>query len=131
MILAGFFGGFFRGLISVGGPPLIAFFFFFEFPKAQVKANGSVIFMVGTVVRIITYALNPPPASYPYSSWFSADDWVLYVVLAVSAVAVAPIGVYLIKYLNNAGYKAALAVLLVINGITMITTASITIANKN
>ena len=131
MILAGFFGGFFGGLISVGGPPLIAFFFFFEFPKAQVRANGTVIDTVGDLVRLVTYALTSPPASYPYSSWFSAEDWMLYVVLVVSGVLVVPIGVYLTKYLDNAGYKVALAALLVINGITMITTASITMANQN
>jgi len=64
MLLSGLASGFLGGIIGVRGPPLIIFFFFFEYPKAQVKANGAVIAAVNTVIRIVTYTFKSPPGKY-------------------------------------------------------------------
>ena len=123
MFVSGFTSGFFAGLISVGGPPLIVFFFFYDYPKAQVKANGTVITAANTLVRIITYMVKPTPAEYGHDTWFVGEEVWLYVVVAVVGLLASPIGIYLSRYLNNWTYKAGLAVLLIINGITMIATS--------
>ena len=125
MFIAGFVSGFLGGLISVRGPPLIVFFFFYDYPKVQIKANGTVIAAVNTLVRIITYIVKPTPAEYGHDSWFVGEEVWLYVVVAVVGILASPIGIYLSRYLNKWTYKAGLAVLLVINGITMITTSII------
>ena len=74
---------------------------------------------------MLGYLAAPPPSSYPYDAWFSLDN--LYLILAVSVVSLAsaPVGNYLSRYLDNAGFKISLALLLVINSISMIATASI------
>jgi len=124
MSLAGLVSGFLGGLIGVRSPPLIIFFFIYEFPPLEVKANGAVIATANTLVRIIMYIANPPPPSYPHASWFVKEDIYLYLTVAVVAVTASPIGLYLTKYLNKKGYKMALTVLLIVNGVTMITTAA-------
>ena len=125
MFIAGLVSGFLGGLISVRGPPLIVFFFFYDYPKVQIKANGTVIAAVNTLVRIITYMVKPTPAEYGHDNWFVGEEVWLYVVVAVVGILASPIGIYLSRYLNKWTYKAGLAVLLVINGITMITTSII------
>ena len=129
MFLAGFVSGFLGGLISVRGPPLILYFFVYEYPRSQIKANGAAIAAVNLLVRVITYSSRSPPAEYPHKSWFAEEEVVLYVVLAVCSLIAAPIGLYLSRYLNRGSYKAALAVLLIVNGITMIITSSIDLSN--
>jgi len=124
MGLAGLVSGFLGGLIGVRSPPLIIFFFIYEFAPLEVKANGAVIATANTLVRIIMYVCNPPPPSYPHASWFVKEDIYLYLTVSVVAVTACPLGLYLTKYLAKKGYKLALTALLIVNGITMITTAA-------
>ena len=127
MCIAGFLSGFLGGLIGVRGPPLIIFFFFFEYPKLEVKANGSLVAMFNTVVRIITYLAKPPTDEYTglygHETWFVKEDLYLYLGVAGASLLACPLGLYLTKYLNKWGYKACLTLLLIVNGVTMITTA--------
>ena len=125
MIVFAFLSGFTGGLIGVRGPPLIIFFFIWEYAKPEVRANGTVIATVNTMVRIITYMVKGTPDEYPYDAWFVMEDLYLYLAVAVTSLIAAPIGIYFTRYLNRSGYKIALTMLLIINGITMITTASI------
>ena len=129
MLIAGFLSGFLGGAIGVRGPPFIIFFFFYDYPKAEVKANGAVIASVNLLIRLATYVLKSPPEEYGSDTWFVKEDLWLYVVVAVSGLVASPIGWHLSKYLNHGGYRAALATLLIINGVTMITTAIIEIVH--
>ena len=131
MFIAGIVAGFLGGLIAVGGPPLIIFFFFYDYPKVQVKANGSLIAVVNTTIRIITYILKPPPPEYGYDTWFLKKDVWLYVAVAVAGILASAVGMYLSRYLNKWTYKAGLAILLTINGITMIVTSVITLTEES
>ena len=128
MCISGLASGFLAGLIGVRSPPLIIFFFIYEFPPVEVKANGAVIACVNTVVRIITYVAKPPPEEYGSPSWFVQEDIWLYVVCAVVAITASPVGLYLTRYLNKSGYKVGLTALLIVNGITMVTTAGLDMA---
>ena len=129
MCVCGLLSGFLAGLIGVRSPPLIIFFFIYEFPPVEVKANGAVIAAVNTCVRIITYIAKPPPADYGSPTWFVMEDIWLYVVCAVVAIAASPIGLSLTKYLNKSGYKVGLTALLIVNGVTMVTTAALDMAS--
>eukprot|EP00116_Pleurobrachia_bachei_P006236 sb/3466498/ len=131
MIVFAFLSGFTGGLIGVRGPPLIIFFFIWEYAKPEVRANGTVIATANTMVRIITYMVKSTPDEYPYDSWFVMDDIYLYLAVAVTSLIAAPVGLYLTRYLNRSGYKIALTMLLIINGITMITTATIDLIADN
>ena len=128
MCIAGFMSGFLGGLIGVRGPPLIIFFFFFEYPKVQVKANGSLVAWFNTIVRIITYFAKPPTDEYTtlygHETWFVKEDLYLYLSVAAASLLACPLGLYLTRYLNKWGYKACLTLLLIVNGITMIATAT-------
>ena len=128
MCVAGLLSGFLAGLIGVRSPPLIIFFFVYEFPPVEVKANGAVIAAVNTCVRIITYLANPPPEVYGSPTWFVMEDIWLYVVCAVVAIIASPIGLYFTRYLNKSGYKVGLTCLLIVNGVTMVTTAVLDMA---
>merc|ERR1712176_74996 len=128
MCIAGLASGFLAGLIGVRSPPLIIFFFVYEFPPVEVKANGAVIAAVNTVVRILTYIAKPPPEEYGSPTWFVMSDVWLYVVCAVVAVTASPVGLYFTRYLNKSGYKVGLTALLIVNGITMVTTAGLDMA---
>jgi uncharacterized membrane protein YfcA len=126
MVAAGFLSGFLGGIIGVRGPPLIIFFFIFEYPKVEVKANGTVIATVNLLIRIFTYMFKPPPEAYASDSWFVKEDTWLYLAVAVAGLLASPIGIFISRYLNKPHlYKAALAALLIVNGITMITVAII------
>ena len=129
MMVAGFFSGFFGGLIGVRGPPLIMFFFFFEYPKKQVKANGSIIATANTLIRVLTYAVTKPPETYIAGEWFVKSEWSVYVTVLILGLAGSPCGIYLSRYLNRGGYKIALAALLIVNGLTMMITASLDLIN--
>ena len=125
MLLAGFASGFLGGLIGVRGPPLIMFFFFFEYPKNQIKANGSIVATINVVIRVFTYAIRSPPASYPSKNWFTEQDKYLYIFVIIIGVLGAPVGLWLSTRINQARFKLVLACILIINGITMIVTGSL------
>jgi hypothetical protein len=131
MFIAGFMSGFLVGLISVGGPPLIIFFFFYDYPEVQTKANGVVITAVNTLVRMITYISRTPPPEYGHGSWFVKEDIWLYVTVAVVGLVAAPIGIHMAGYLNKGAYKAGLALLLIINGVTMVVTSIIKMTEQS
>ena len=96
----------------------------------QVRANGTVIATVNTLVRIITYIVKGTPEDYPHETWFVKQDMYLYLAVAGTSLIAAPIGIYLTRFLNRSGYKIALTALLIINGVTMITTATIDITQE-
>ena len=85
MLLAGFASGFLGGLIGVRGPPLIIFFFFFEYPKSQIRANGTIVATINVVIRVVTYIVRSPPASYPSKNWpwFTEKDKYLYIFVSI------------------------------------------------
>ena len=124
MLLAGFASGFLRGLIGVRGPPLIIFFFFFEYPKSQIKANGTIVATINVVIRVVTYIVRSPPASYPSKNWFTEEDKYLYIFVSIIGVLGAPVGLWLSKHINQTRFKMILACILIINGVTMIVTGS-------
>uniref|UniRef100_A0A7M5XE27 Sulfotransferase n=2 Tax=Clytia hemisphaerica TaxID=252671 RepID=A0A7M5XE27_9CNID len=92
IVLAGFVSGFLGGLIGVRGPPLIILFFFFEYPKSQIKANGAIVASINVIIRIITYAVKSPPEKYPSKTWFTDADKYLYISVALSGLLATPIG---------------------------------------
>ena len=65
------------------GPPLIIFFFFFEYPKSQIKANGTIVATINVVIRVVTYIVRSPPASYPSKNWFTEEDKYLYIFVSI------------------------------------------------
>lgn len=117
MLLAGFASGLLGGLIGVRGPPLIIFFFFFEYPKGQIKANGTIV-TTTNVIRVVTYIVRSPPASYPSKNWFTMEDKYLYIFVSIIGVLGAPVGLWLSKHINQARFKMVLACILIINGVT-------------
>ena len=127
VVVAGFMSGFLGGLIGVRGPPLIVLFLFYEYPKCQIKASGAIVGAVNVVVRVITYALKPPPPTYPTRHWFTADDTWLYVFVGLAGLLATPLGFWLSTQINQALFKMVLACLLIVNGITMIVTGSMEI----
>ena len=129
MLLTGFFDGFLGGLVAVRGPPLIIFFLLFNYPSAVMKANGAVISTVNTYIRLISYILKTPPDTYGTKSWFVQEDLSMYLAVSLAGILASRLGSYATPYLNNGWYKVALTILLIINGLTMIVTASIDIAN--
>lgn len=131
MTVAGLLSGFLAGLIGVRSPPLIIFFFIYEYPKPEVRANGSLIAMANTVVRVLTYMATAPGEDYGHPTWFLKEDIILYVVVAAVAILATPAGLYLTRFLQKSGYKVALTLLLIVNGITMMTTAGLDIAAGN
>ena len=124
IILAGFASGFLGGLIGVCGPPLIIFFFFFEYPKSQIKANGTIVAIINVVIRVVTYIVRLPPGSYPSKNWFTGEDKYLYIFVSIIGALGAPVGLWLSKHINQARLKMVLACILIINGVTMIATGS-------
>lgn len=128
MLLTGFLDGFLGGLVGVRGPPLLLFFIFFDYPNSQVKANGAIIAATNTLIRIVTYAFKAPPESYGYKSWFVPEDLSLYLAVALAGIVSSQMGIAASRYINKWTFKAALVTLLVINGLTMITTGSINLS---
>ena len=124
IILAGFASGFLGGLIGVRGPPLIIFFFLFEYPKSQIKANGTIVAIINVVIRVVTYIVRSPPGSYPSKNWFTGEDKYLYIFVSIIGALGAPVGLWLSKHINQARLKMVLACILIINGVTMIVTGS-------
>ena len=125
MLCTGFLDGFLGGLVGVRGPPFIIFFLIFEYPNPIVKASGTVIAGVNTLIRIVSYFFKTPPASYTFDAWFTINDLEMYLAVALAGLVASKIGLSLTKHITNWTYKAILAGFLVINGITMITTAAL------
>ena len=125
MLCTGFLDGFLGGLVGVRGPPFIIFFLIFEYPNPIIKANGTVIAGVNTLIRIVSYFFKTPPDFYTFDAWFTVNDLEMYLAVALAGLVASKIGLSLTKYITNWTYKAILAGFLVINGITMITTAAL------
>ena len=129
MLLTGFFDGFLGGLVAVRSPPLIIFFLLFNYSSPVMKANGTVISTVNTYIRLISYIFKTPPDTYGTKSWFVREDLSMYLAVCLAGILASKLGSHASPYLNNRWYKVALTILLIINGITMIVTASIDIAD--
>ena len=129
MLLTGFFDGFLGGLVAVRGPPLIIFFLLFNYSSPVMKANGTVISTVNTYIRLISYIFKTPPDTYGTKSWFVREDLSMYLAVSLAGILASRLGSHATPYLNNRWYKVGLTTLLLINGLTMIVTASIDIAN--
>ena len=130
MFLAGLTGGILGGLVGAGGPPVILFFFLFNYPREVVRANGSAMAVCNSLVLLVTYLTTPPPAEHDTLTWFVLDDVWLYVGVIVAGWVGCPVGIFLHGFLDKWGYRAGLCALLILNGISMIATAGVALSNK-
>ena len=94
------------------------------YPKSQIKANGTIVATINVVIRVVTYIVRSPPASYPSKNWFTEEDKYLYIFVSIIGVLGAPVGLWLSKHINQTRFKMILACILIINGVTMIVTGS-------
>ena len=128
MFLAGLTGGLLGGLVGAGGPPIILFFFIYDYKKEVVRANGSGLSVISSVVLLISYIVKSPPPERGTATWFVREDMWLYVAVMVAGLLGCPLGIYLSRFLKKWAYKAGLCALLILNGISMIVTASINLS---
>ena len=128
MFLAGLTSGLLGGLVGAGGPPIILFFFIYHHKKEVVRANGAALMIIHAVILLIIYLVKTPPPERGTATWFVREDMWLYVAVMVAGLVGCPFGIYLSRFLNKWAYKAGLCALLILNGISMIVTASITLS---
>ena len=128
MFLAGLTSGLLKGLVGAGGPPVILFFFIYDYKKEVVRATGAVLAVINSVVLLISYIVKSPPPERSTATWFVREDMWLYVAVMVAGLVGCPLGIYLSRFLNKWAYKAGLCAVLILNGISMIVTASITLS---
>ena len=76
------------------------------------------------VIRVVTYIVRSPPASYASKIWFTGEDKYFYIFVSIIGTLRAPVGIWLSKHINQARLKIVLACILIINGVTMIVTGS-------
>ena len=60
------------------------------YPKSQIKANGTIVATINVVIRVVTYIVRSPPASYPSKNWFTEEDKYLYIFVSIIGVLGAP-----------------------------------------
>ena len=128
MFLAGLTSGLLGGLVGAGGPPIILFFFIYHHKKEVVRANGAALAIINAVILLIIYLVKSPPPERGTATWFVREDMWLYVAVMVAGLVGCPLGIYLSRFLNKWAYKAGLCAVLILNGISMIVTASITLS---
>ena len=129
MFLAGLTSGLLAGLVGAGGPPIILFFFIYHHKKEVVRANGAALAIINAVILLIIYLVKSPPSERGTATWFVREDMWLYVAVMVAGLMGCPLGIYLSRFLNKWAYKAGLCAVLILNGISMIVTASITLSD--
>ena len=128
MFLAGLTGGLLGGLVGAGGPPVILFFFIYDYKKEVVRATGAFLAFTISVVLLISYIVKSPPPERGTATWFVREDMWLYVAVMAAGLVGCPLGIYLSRFLNKWAYKAGLCAVLILNGISMIITASISLS---
>jgi len=130
LVAVGFTSGFLGGLVGARGPPLILFFLFTSYPRNVVRSNQIVVRTVNVSVRLLTYALVPPPADYAHGSgagggsvgWFNFErHWPLYVSVCACAIVGTVVGEVAFRRVTNKDvYKTMLAGLVLICAIGML-----------
>jgi len=127
MLMTGFLGGVLGGLVGARGIPFIVFFFMFEYPPAEVKANATIVAAINVAIRVITYISKSPPQDYPYASWFDLQDGYLYLCVTVIGSAGIPLGLWITKHIKQEHFKLGLAFLLIVNGVSMVVMGSLSV----
>ena len=67
----------------------------------RVKSNGTIVATIYVVIRVVTYIVRSPPASYPSKNWFTEEDKYLYIFVSIIVVLEAPVGLWLSKHINQ------------------------------
>jgi len=128
LVAVGFTSGFLGGLVGARGPPLILFFLFTSYPREIVRSNQIVVRTVNVSVRLLTYALVPPPADYTHGGggdgvgWFNVEEHgALYLSVCVCAIVGTVVGEVAFRRVDNKDvYKAMLAGLVLVCAVGML-----------
>jgi len=120
MMVTGLLGGVLGGLVGARGIPFIVFFFMFEYPQEEIKANATIVAAINVAIRVITYISKAPPQDYPYRSWFNREDLYLYLCVTLIGTLGMPLGLWITRHIKQEHFKLGLALLLTVNGVSMV-----------
>jgi hypothetical protein len=107
----GLAGGLLSGAYSTGGPPLIIFGDFRRWEPGAFKGSLQVIFMIGTVVQLVSHGLAGNLTGAVWQNTLFAAPGVVLGVLA---------GLYMDRFINPAAFRKIVLVLLIALGAGLI-----------
>lgn len=123
-LFAGFASGYLGGLCGIRGPPLILYFLHLPYPivldKNQQRATGAAITVTNVSVRVIYYIVNT--LAFDKDAYFEAQDWGLYLSIAIFSLLGVFIGAKLFDLLSDKKdtMKGILTIFLVLCGASLL-----------
>jgi len=110
-IVTSVFSGVLTGLFSLGGTPLMVLCSYLQYPKADVRATSTLIFLLDMPARL--------GAAF-YFGVFHLDDWLLYVLCVISGLIGGVLGHLVHRRVHSKHIHYALTVLILLAAISLL-----------
>lgn len=123
-LLAGAASGFLGGLCGIRGPPIILYFLHPPYPvrfdKKTQRATGASITATNVAMRIVYYLVET--FAFDGESYFTSDDWVLYVMIVVCSLSGVLVGSKIFERMKDSrsNIRMILSLFLLLCGVSLL-----------